>query len=125
MALGPSAFAGMDEMRSAPQHVLCLALDASAERLRSLSVRFLAAHSELALPDNALVTNTWKPDDRGWQELSDLLISSPHMRVLVIDNLAALRRREGMKREEQMCYNRKRRSNEESNDTPISTDART
>lgn len=93
LALGECAITGAEETQTTPQRVLYLALDASASHLSTLNEHFLAAHPGLTMPKTVLMTNTWKPltTDEGLRELSETLTTYTDARVLVIDNLNALR----------------------------------
>lgn len=93
-AQGQCAFTRMDDAQTSQKgHVLFLALDSSVDHLGQLTTRYLEAHPGAALPRNVSITNTCKAltPEEGLAELQAEFDRHPHVSLLVIDNLTALR----------------------------------
>jgi hypothetical protein len=90
---GQSALDGTSEFTATPGTVFYLGLDLSASRLDDMRLRFQAACPDTTLPGNVMITNTWHAltPEEGLKELRGWFDLYPDKRLLVIDNLVALR----------------------------------
>lgn len=91
---GTRAFGSEEDFASVERGVLYFGLDLSLLRMRELYARYAEAHGETQPGARCHLTNSWPAltPEGGLQQLETWLASHPDTRLLVIDNLVALRR---------------------------------
>ncbi|GHO77979.1 hypothetical protein KSD_57500 [Ktedonobacter sp. SOSP1-85] len=93
VAHGTHAFGQSEQFHTRQHSVLYLALDTPTTGLVQLHERYSASHSGQSPSERCHLTNTWSPltEREGLQDLETWLSVHMDARLLVIDNLAALR----------------------------------
>lgn len=93
VAHGTHAFGQPEQFHTRQHSVLYLALDTPTTGLVQLNERYSVSHSGQSPSERCHLTNTWSPltEREGLQELETWLSVHMDVRLLVIDNLAALR----------------------------------